>query len=126
MDTHGVCYAEALDRLGNDALALAQAKGLEGFVLQAAYPLPVVAVAHPPFERGVPAASRVGERATQLLGSDRRSAELEGGHGPAARPQPPATGGMNTTASPSASGAVHSRNSALMATRSTSGVSEKG
>src|SRR5258705_6781067 len=125
VQARGVPHAKARDRLGEDALTFANGERLEGLVLQAPYAHALVGIAHPAFERRVSAAGRIGELRAQRLWVDGRVGEAE--HGVCGgRPHPPATGGMNTTASPSASGVDHSLNSAFIATRSTSGASVNG
>src|SRR5207302_316226 len=121
-----VRHAEARHRLAENALALAHGERFEGLVLEPPHALAVARIAHPALEGGVSATGRVGELPAQRLGLNRGAGEAEHGSRPARFAQPPATGGMNTTASPSASGVDQSPNSELIATRSASGPSEKG
>src|SRR5947199_316839 len=121
-----VRHAEARHRLAENALALAHGERFEGLVLEPPHALAVARIAHPALEGGVSATGRVGELPAQRLGLNRGAGEAEHGSRPARVAQPPATGGMNTTASPSASGVDQSPNSELIATRSISGPSEKG
>ncbi len=124
--------AEALDRLGYDPLAFLHRQRLERLVLQVPNLVPFVVIAHPAFERRIPAALRIRELGAKRGGVDRRMAEAKNTHGTKSSSerkggsQPPATGGMNTTASPSASCCDQSPNSVLTATRSISGASENG
>ena len=81
----GVAHAACVHRIGalavgDDALTLAHAERLEGFVLESANALALVAVTHPALERGVTAAGRVRERAPQLIGGNRCAGELKCGH----------------------------------------------
>ena len=112
-----VAHPEARAGLGDDASAFAHGERLEGLVLEATHLAAFVEVAHPALERRVAAAGRIGERGLQGLRIKRLGAERERRHVP---PQPPATGGMNTTVSPAASGCSHSPKSPLTATRSIS------
>ena len=58
---------EARDRLRNDALTFLDGEGLESLVLQMPHAQTFVVIAHPAFERRVPAAGRIGQ-----LGAQRR------------------------------------------------------
>ncbi len=98
-------------RLGDDALALGDRERLEGLVLERRHAAALVVVAHAALEAGEAAGGRPRERRRERGGVDRRVRELEGVH-------PPATGGMKTTSSPSASSCSQSLNAALTATRS--------
>ena len=60
-----VRHAEALARLGDDALALAHGERLEGLVFEPPHALALVVIAHPALEGGVAAAGRVGELGAQ-------------------------------------------------------------
>ena len=59
MHAGGVFDAEALPRLGDDALAFLGRQQLEGLVLQMPHLLAFVVIAHPAFKRGIAAAGRV-------------------------------------------------------------------
>ncbi len=111
--------AEALDGRAHDALAFLDREFLERFVLESPHLAAFVVIAHPAFERREPARRGIRELGAQERAVDRRAREAKEAH-------PPATGGMKTTLSPSASGVVQSRNSALIATLSCSRVSWNG
>src|SRR6185312_4827134 len=118
----GVLHTEARDRLGNDPLALLDRQRLEGFVLEPPYAQALVVIAHPTLEGGIAAAGGVAEPGPQ-------GGLIEGGGGKAEHGSgfyPPATGGMNTTESPSRNCCPQSPNSEFTATRSISGASENG
>src|SRR5262249_59079479 len=106
-----------------EGLALARGERLDCLVLGVTAGRALVLVAHPALEHRETATGGIGERRAQARAVDRRAGELEVAH---LSPQPPATGGMKTTASPSRSGVLHSPNSALIATRRCSGPSENG
>jgi hypothetical protein len=89
--------AEAAPRFGEDALAFLDAKRLEGLVLEPLHGLAFVVIADPAFEADEGAAAAIHETGTQGPAIDRCVGEGEVAH-------PPATGGMNTTASPPCSG----------------------
>ena len=109
----GARHTELLDRGLHDACAFLLGELRERLVLEARDRVAFVVIAHPAFEGGEAAALFIAQLALQGGGIERRTTEREGAH-------PPATGGMNTTASPALSGCDHSPNSALMATRSIS------
>jgi hypothetical protein len=91
----------------------------ESLVFQARYRMAFIMVAHPAFEGRKAPAALVAHLPLQGGGIECARAEAKWTH-------PPATGGMNTTASPAFKGCDHSPNSALMATRSISGGSVNG
>src|SRR5665213_2555962 len=122
----GVFHAKALHGRGDDALAFLIRQQLEGLVLQMPHLLAFVVVAYPAFKRGVATTGRINDLLAFDFGVDGCLGEAEGFHGGSLCRQPPATGGMNTTASPSASGWDQSLNSALMATRKLSAPRENG
>src|SRR5690242_14171057 len=111
-------HAVAFGGLGQDALALGDRQLGVGLVLQAAHFAAVVVVAHPAFERAEAAAAGMLELLAQLGEIGRGRGEVEAHH-------PPATGGMKTTVSPSASARFQSLNCVLTATLSASIGSEK-
>ncbi len=92
-----------------DALAFLQRELLECLVFQPRDFPALVEIAHPAFEAHVAAGAEIGKLAPRGLGVDGPLAEAEA-H------QPPATGGMNTTASPAASLRDQGANSLLTAT----------
>src|ERR1700741_1124431 len=110
--------AVLFERRPHDALAFLDGEFLERLVLEAAHVAAFVAIAHPAFERRVTARTGIGELQAQVRAVDRRARKAEDAH-------PPATGGMKTTLSPSASGVDQSRNSAFTATRSCSRLIRK-
>src|SRR5690606_5918268 len=120
-----VLHAETFDGFADDPLAFLYGQRHEGFVLESRNGLALVVIPHPTFERAVAAAARVAKLRCKRCDVERVGAEAEGAHG-SALDQPPATGGMNTTASPSESGCDQSPNSEFTATRSISGASENG
>ncbi len=117
MYTAGVVDAEFGARLGDDALAFAHREFGEGFVFEPGDLAPLVVIADPALEGGVATATGITEARLQCRHAERFGAETEAGW---LHAQPPATGGMNTTVSPSASGCIQSPNSALIATFSMS------
>src|SRR6185369_3819701 len=102
---------EAADGLGDDAFAFFVRQRFERLVLEAGHGLAFVVIAHPAFEGDVTARRRILERLPATIYLQSRAAERKKLH-------PPATGGMKTTVSPWASGAVHSLKSVLIATLS--------
>src|SRR5688572_1046174 len=113
-------HAETRDGLADDARAFLLGELRERFVLEPRDRVAFVVVANPALESRETATTRIGEPGAQRIGIERGLTETE------QRAHPPATGGMNTTASPLFSGCVQSPNSALTATRSMSGGSVKG
>ena len=93
--------------LRDDALAFLLRELCERLVFQPRDGVAFVVIAHPAFERGVAAARRVAQLAPQRRGVERRVLKRNGVSSSAA------TGGMNTTASPSCSGCDQSPNSAF-------------
>src|SRR5258708_1498566 len=89
---------------------------LERFVFQASDFLALVVIPNPPLEADIAACAQVEELAPRLGGIDGRLGKAKAHH-------PPATGGMNTTASPAASRRDQSLNSLLTATFNCSRVS---
>src|ERR1700726_51637 len=109
MDAQRMLRREAPQGFGDDALAFLQREFLERLVFQTSDLLPLVVIPNPPLEAHVAAGARV-EQFAPRLGS------VDGGLGKAKVHHPPATGGMNTTASPAARRRDQSLNSLLTAT----------
>ena len=118
MDAERVFDREACGGLGENALALFERELLERLVFQARDFLALVEIPHPSFEARVAARAGIDQLAPGGSGVDGRICE------PKAH-QPPATGGMNTTASPAASRRDQGANSELTATLSCSRGSVK-
>src|SRR6185437_1255697 len=118
MNAPGVQNREALQGLGHDARAFLDREFLEGFVFEKGHLLPLVVIANPALEAGEGARAAIQEFAA-------RRVRIDGGLSEAEVHQPPATGGMKTTASPALSGLDQSLNSLLTATLSWSRVSVK-
>src|ERR1700722_18686054 len=112
----GTLEAEARARLRQNARALAQRERCEGFVLEAPHAVALVMIAYRALKADAGATARVRQRGAQSLRIQWRLVQAEGAH-------PPATGGRNTTVSPSANGWRQSPNSSLTATRRFSGAS---
>src|ERR1700722_3358001 len=109
MDAQRVLHREAPQSFGDDAFAFLQREFLKGFVFQSnVFPPPIV-IPHPAFKTDVGAGSHVEDLAPPGRGVDR-------GVGKAEAHQPPATGGMKTTAPPTLSRRDQSLNSLLTAT----------
>src|SRR5450631_351348 len=109
MDAQGMLDGKQLQRLGEDSISLFEGEGLEGFVFEPRDFLPLVMVPYPAFETDVAAGAAVEQFAARGDGIDGRFGE--------AKPhQPPATGGMKTTASPALKRRDQSANSLLTAT----------
>ena len=100
-------------RLGEYSLALLEGEGLKGFVLEPGDFPALVVIANPALEAHVTARARVEHLAPRGVRIDGRLGESE-------PHQPPATGGMNTTASPAPKGRDQSENSLFTATFSCS------
>src|ERR1700722_19941330 len=109
MDAQRMLHREAPQGFGKDALAFLHREFLERFVFQTSDLLSLVVIPDPPLEAHVAAGTGV-EQFAPRLGS------VDGGLGKAKAHHPPATGGMNTTASPAASRRDQSLNSLLTAT----------
>src|ERR1700689_2882592 len=104
-------HAKALARAGEDALTFTQCERREGFVFQSQHAAACVVIAYPALERNVAAARRILHLTAQLFRQQYALTEKKLGF------HPPATGGRNTTVSPSFSAACQSPNSSLTATR---------
>jgi hypothetical protein len=113
MNAERVPDRESGGRLGEYPLALLERELLEGFVFQARHFPAFVEIADPALEARVSAGARIEKLVPGRVGVDRRAGESKA-H------QPPATGGMNTTASPAANGCDQAANSELTATLSCS------
>ena len=109
MDAHGVFHREAPQRFRDDALAFLHCQLLIGFIVESSDFLAFVLIAHPTLETDVAAG-------TQILQLTPPTFRVDGALGEAKAHQPPATGGMNTTASLAASLRDQSLNSLLTAT----------
>src|SRR5258708_1298011 len=116
MDAKSVLDREAPQGVGNDALTFLHREFLERFVFQASDFLPLIVIPNPPLEADIAACAQVEELAPRFGGIDGRLGKAKAHH-------PPATGGMNTTASPAASRRDQSLNSLLTATFNCSRVS---
>src|SRR5271156_1907417 len=116
MNAERVLHREAPQGFGDDAFAFLHGEFLEGFIFQGSDLLPLIVIPHPALEAGIAARRRIEQLASRLRGVDGRFSEPEA-H------QPPATGGMKTTASPAASRRDQSLNSLLTATFNWSRVS---
>ena len=109
MNAHGMLDGETLQCLRENSLTLLDGESLKGFVLEPSDVLALVMIPNPALEADVAAGAAVEQFAARGFGIDGRFSE--------AKPhQPPATGGMNTTASPALKGRVHSENSLFTAT----------
>jgi hypothetical protein len=115
---------EPLDGFSDDAFALFDRKRLECFIFEVADGVTLVVVAYPTLERRIATRCRVVQPRSQRSFVYLLANKTEGRH--VAADQPPATGGMNTTESPSARRCDHSPNSAFTATLSISGARENG
>src|SRR5688572_28158637 len=91
--TRGARDPVSLDGLGHDARAFLLGELRERLVLEARDRETFVVIAHPAFEPGESAARVVAHLSRQRRGVERAGAESK------RRAHPPATGGMNTTAS---------------------------
>src|SRR5882757_5941850 len=109
MDAHRVLDGKTLQCLGQDSFAFFDGQGLKGFVFEPSDVLALVMIAHPTLEADVAAGAAVEQVAACGL-------RIDGDLGKAKAHQPPATGGMNTTASPAINGRDHSENSLFTAT----------
>jgi hypothetical protein len=113
MDAQRALDREARVGLGEDALALFQRELPKCLILQTRDFLALVDIADPSLEARIAAGARIEQLAPSRGGVD-------GLIGEAKAPQPPATGGMNTTASPAAKRRDQGANSELTATLSCS------
>ena len=109
MDAHGMLHREAPHSFRDDAVAFLYSQLLKSFVFQPRDLLAFVLIANPTLETDVAARPWILQLAPRLRGVDGRLSKAEA-H------QPPATGGMNTTASLAASLRDQSLNSLLTAT----------
>ena len=116
MHAQRVADSKAFARFGDDAFALAHRQRHEGLVFQSSDALALVVIAHPALEGRKSAAAGSASSARRACVSSALLLKRNAVH-------PPATGGRNTTLSPSASVCDQSANSSLMATRSCSGRS---
>src|SRR5450755_2521789 len=118
MNAGGLLDGEALQGFVQDALALLHGQRLKGLILEPRDFLPFVEVPHPALKADIATGAAIEQVAARRLGID--------GHLGKAKPhQPPATGGMKTTASPSARGRDQSQNSLFTATFNCSRVKLK-
>src|SRR5687768_5825575 len=120
MHAGGARDAEAADGFVHDACAFFFRELRERLVFEPRDGVAFVVIADPAFESREPSAGVVTQLELQRRDVQRRFAEAE------FAVHPPATGGMNTTESPAASGCAQSPNSALIATRSIAVGSVKG
>src|ERR1700692_5136146 len=95
MDAQRMLHREAPQGFGDDALAFLHREFLERFVFQAGDFLAFVMVPHPTLEADIAAGTQIEQFAPGL-------GRVDGCLGEAEAHQPPATGGMKTTASPAA------------------------
>jgi hypothetical protein len=109
VNTQRMLDREARRGLRQDTLALLDRELLECLVLEPCDFPALVEIAHPALEAHVAAGAEISELAPRRLGVD-------GSMGEAEAHQPPATGGMNTTASPAASRRDQGANSLFTAT----------
>src|SRR3984885_11719440 len=116
MNAQSVLHREAPQGFGDDAFAFLHGEFLECLVFQASHLLPLVVFANPALEAHIAARARIEQLAPRLGGIDGNLRESEA-H------QPPATGGMNTTAPPAGSRRDQSLNSLFTATFNCSRVS---
>jgi len=107
------CLARAvsLRSFRNDSTPFLEGKWLVSLIFQFQHFAAFILVSYPAFEGAESAASRVTELLPVILRPQRFSAQMKQIH-------PPATGGINTTESPSASETCQSLNSSLTATLS--------
>src|ERR1035438_2750671 len=113
MDAKRVLHGEAPQGFGDDALAFLHREFLECFVFEARDFLAFVMIPHPTLEADIAAGAKIEQLAACQRG-------IDGGLSKAKTHQPPATGGMKTTASPWLKGRDQSLNSLLTATFSCS------
>ena len=113
MNAQGVFDREAEQGLSHDAVAFLQRQFLECFVLEPGDRLTLVFIADPTLKTDIAAGTKILQFVPRRFGVDRSLSEAE-------IHQPPATGGMNTTASLAASVRDQSLNSLLTATFSCS------
>ena len=109
MDAQGMLHREAPQRFRDDAVAFFHRQLLKSFVFQPDDLLAFVFIANPALETDVAAGPGILQFASAQRGVDGRLGKAE-------THQPPATGGMNTTASLAASLRDQSLNSLLTAT----------
>ena len=111
----GTQNVEALVRLADHPFTLAEGELGIHLVVESGDRQAVVVVPHPSLEGREAAGARVGQVAPLGRRVDRQLGQRE-----TVLHHPPATGGMNTTRSPSRSGWLHGTKSPLQATRSRS------
>src|SRR3984885_1998186 len=109
VNTQRMLDLEACRGFRQDTLAFLERELLECLVLEPRDFPALVEIAHPALEAYVAAGAEIGELAPRRLGVD-------GPPGEAQAHQPPATGGMNTTASPAVSRRDQGANSLFTAT----------
>src|ERR1700674_3151989 len=93
MDAQRLLYRESPQGFGDDAVAFLDRQFLKSFVLQPGDFLTLVKIPHPALETDVAARAQSLQLAPRAFGVDGRLSKAK-------MHQPPATGGMNTTASP--------------------------
>jgi len=111
MDAQRVFYRESPQRFSDDTVAFLDREFLKSLVFQPGDFLALVQITHPAFETDVAAGARSLKLASRALRVDGAFSKTKMHH-------PPATGGMNTTASPTLSFRDQSLNSLLTATLS--------
>ena len=109
MHARGMLHGEAPQRFRDDAVAFFDRQLLKSLVFQPSDLLALVFIANPALETDVAAGPWILQLAQALRGVDGRLSKAEAN-------QPPATGGINTTASLAASLRDQSLNSLLTAT----------
>src|SRR6266478_9588361 len=108
MDAKSVFYRELPQGFGDDPLAFLHRQFLKSFVFQPGDFSTLVQITHPAFETDIASGARGLKLATRAFRVDRALSKAKMHH-------PPATGGMNTTASPTSSFRDQSLNSLLTA-----------
>ena len=108
---------DTLARLGEDTRALGHGERGIGLVFEAQDGAALVVIAHPTLETDEAAAGVAVQRGLQRGGIEWRFAEVKTA-GRGVHAQPPATGGMNTTVSPSRRGVSQGTKASLTAARS--------
>src|SRR6202041_1030587 len=116
MDAQRMLDRKSPHGFGDDAIALLDRQFLKSLVFQPRDCLTLVQIPHPAFETDIAAGAQGLQLASRALGVDGVFSEAK-------MHQPPATGGMKTTASPILSGRDQSLNWLLTATFSCSRVS---
>ena len=111
MHAQRVFDLKPLHRFADDALSLFHPEALVGLVLQLLHVATIVVIAYPTLETDIATAGLIAQRRHVVARRHRAANETKRAH-------PPATGGMNTTESPSARPVCQSPNSSLTATLS--------